>query len=256
MSCHKVNPTFVVPYGSVPHAFNFAQNVTVTAIPSIDLYSPLSWATMAHEVIHSALKRPNIENEFKCDFWATAITGPAYPISFVLSYGSITGKTRLRNNRNTTHPNFEDRIKLCTTVLQKFLGYTAEFIQEFVLDPCNDLCLFDSDETIDSLEYDPAYSKSVAVILDGYGEMDSKKKINEWGFTWKDFKDRDKVSGIGSRLLKGKQITGKNPVELINGIAYETVRQENFDGLSKDFLATVMTSIENSRSLSETHPSC
>ena len=234
-----------MPYAGTPKALSTPLKVNVLFMSFFDLSCPLVWPVLTHETVHSLLKsaplrkEDRLKLELKCDFWATVAIGPAYPLSFALSYAIIPSRVLESEERSDNHPFNEVRIRLCSRVLHEFLGYDKGFIEGFLEKKYGHLiCPDDSELDEDSV-------KQMDAVLGGYGSDDVVDGILKWGFDWKRFK-ANKINGIGKNLAKGEPALGHTPRDVLNGISYAIVRKDNLSPYDPSFIDASLKSIEDS----------
>ncbi len=249
----SVWPSLLIPsYNPTPTQITTYSPINITSIPYIDLGCPITWPVMAHETVHAVGKfasmRPEDKwmDEFKCDFFATLAIGPAYLLSYLLTYGSIPGRAKFKDEKIISHPFPEHRITLCVEVLKEFLGYEEDFVEGWMKKIYEYIYFFESDSSETSTEnVEGTFRNQIRELIDGFKvNTEFKENVSQWGFTYDKFKEY-KVSNISNPIVKAKKIIGRTPVTLMNGLIYGIVRHET-DITDPDMHQAFMESLKNS----------
>lgn len=257
-------PTLLVPYGYTPNAYIHTAPICVTTVPCIDLYCPLSWGTLAHEIAHTAIRgipKTNREQhilELKCDFWATILVGPAFPIAFSLAYGSLPSKARYKEIK-PSHPFSETRLRFCERVLMEGLGYPKDFIESIEK---HYHYLFDYEPSTDVKTGISEIDKETAELMNEVMSLLSTPMIKEgvttYGFTWDTWTDthggKNGAAGIAEQLKKGRPLHARLVRDLLNGLTYHILEDKQANIHDEKLLAILLESINNSQDASVMYP--
>jgi len=244
------NPSFLIPYGNMPQQITTQSAINITVIPFIDLDCPVTWPVMAHETVHAigkyagARDSDNWMNELKCDFAATIALGPAYPLSYLLTYGLIPGRAKYLGESGPSHPYLENRLELCSEVLKKYLSYSDGFIDGWMKKAYEYVYRFETEKT--SAEHEKIMKKHAQELLDGFlPNTETEENALLYGYSFEKFK-KNKTAGVGKALLKGENIKAKTPATIMNALVYETIR-ENPDPANTKILNAVIESLQKSK---------
>jgi len=211
-------------------------------VPYVDLKSVSVWSNISHEVSHGffkhrrhALGKDNYEDEFKADFYATVILGPAYFLSFSRVYGGIPGQAMYayygQNDIAYSHPFVENRLTFCIDVLEKFLHYDKDFIEE-LRDGVKPLFYYESDP-MGAKEKDEKDEKQKDVaksILSGYSSDEKlKKSILLHGLTYSELSD---IKALQDSDIESIPST-MDPRKILNRIAIDIFLNKTIESSSE-----------------------